>query len=81
MLVPILVLAGISLSIIPFVRSQLFQKEDVMLILAFFISASLLSSKGRSIGDLPQLSLILLTITALFYTFELLRMRSKDISK
>lgn len=77
MLVPVLFFVSIALCLIPFLRPQLFRKEDVVLIVAFIIAGSNLWSKGRSIGELPQLSLILLTITAIFYTLEFLRLRNK----
>lgn len=68
MLVTVLIITAILLSLISIVRPQLFQQQYILLILAFLISGGLLWSKGNYIKELPNLSLILLTVTAIFYT-------------
>jgi hypothetical protein len=78
MLVTVLIISAILLSIISIARPQLFQQQYILLILAFLISGGLLWSKGNHIKELPQLTLILLTVTAIFYTFECLRLQSKN---
>lgn len=78
MLVTALIITAILLSLISIVRPQLFQQQYILLILAFLISGGLLWSKGSSIKELPQLSLILLTVSAIFYTIECLRLQSKN---
>ncbi len=77
MLVTTLIITAIALSLISLVRPQSFQRQYILLILAFLISGGLLWSKGSSIKELPNLSLILLTVTAIFYTAECLRLQSK----
>ncbi|RUS98055.1 hypothetical protein DSM106972_082740 [Dulcicalothrix desertica PCC 7102] len=78
MLVTVLIITAILLSLISIVRPQLFQQQYILLILAFLISGGLLWSKGDSIKELPNLSLILLTVTAIFYTVECLRLQNKS---
>ncbi|BAZ12257.1 hypothetical protein NIES4071_40870 [Calothrix sp. NIES-4071] len=78
MLVTVLIITAIALSLISIVRPQLFQQQYILLILAFLISGGLLWSKGSSLKELQQLSLILLTVAAIFYTVECLRLQSKS---
>lgn len=78
MLVTVLIITAILLSIISIARPQLFQQQYILLILAFLISGGLLWPKVDYIKELPQLSLILLTVAAIFYTVECLRLQSKN---
>lgn len=76
----ILMLAAISLCALPVVRPQLFRREDIMLISGFLISGLILLFQDRWYDkELVQFNLILLAITAIFYTIESIRWRSKNI--
>ncbi|MDM9379730.1 Ycf66 family protein [Chlorogloeopsis sp. ULAP01] len=76
----ILIIAAISLCALPFTRPQLFRRQDIVLIAAFFISGSILLFQKRWYNkELTQFNLILLAVTAIYYTFESIRLRSKNI--
>jgi hypothetical protein len=69
--------AGICLCLVPLFRPQLFKRQDLLLILLFFISAALLLFKGKYLEERTQWSLLLLLIPAVFYTGESLYLRHK----
>ncbi|MBW4618818.1 MAG: hypothetical protein KME17_05605 [Cyanosarcina radialis HA8281-LM2] len=73
----ILIIAGIGLCLVPVFRPQLFKRQDILLVLLFFVSAALLLWKGKYLDERPQWSLILLSIPAIFYTIETLLLRHK----
>ncbi|MBF2007651.1 Ycf66 family protein [Chlorogloeopsis fritschii PCC 9212] len=76
----ILIIAAISLCALPFTRPQLFRRQDIVLIIVFFISGSILLFQNRWYNkELTQFNLILLAIPAIYYTFESLRLRSKNL--
>ncbi|MBD6620305.1 hypothetical protein FNW02_32115 [Komarekiella sp. 'clone 1'] len=74
----ILILAAISLCVVPLLRPKIFKRQDVLLIIAFLISGLSLLFQGRYLNELPQFSLILLTASAIFYTAESIRLRIKN---
>ncbi|MFB2769358.1 Ycf66 family protein [Pelatocladus sp. BLCC-F211] len=75
----ILIIAALALSALPFVRPNLFRRQDIVLIIVFLISGFILFFNDRWYGkELIQFNLILLTISAIFYTFESIRLRSKN---
>ncbi|PMB38797.1 hypothetical protein CEN40_08280 [Fischerella thermalis CCMEE 5205] len=75
----ILIIAALALSAMPFVRPNLFRRQDIVLIIVFFIAGFILFFTNRWYGkELIQFNLILLTISAIFYTVESIRLRSKN---
>lgn len=75
----VLLLSGMSLIAIKFLKPHLFKNQDIVLIIAFFIASWLLIWFG---GDYsiaykkePQFTLAFLTLPAVFYTFQILGMR------
>ncbi|MER3493713.1 MAG: hypothetical protein C4323_16190 [Mastigocladus sp. ERB_26_2] len=75
----ILIIAAIALSVMPFLRPKLFRRQDIILIIVYFIAGFILFFTDRWYGkELIQFNLILLTISAIFYTFESIRLRSKN---
>jgi hypothetical protein len=76
----ILIIAALGLSALPFVRPNLFRRQDIVLIIVFFVAGLILFSTNRWHGkELIQFNLILMTISAVFYTVESIRLRSKNI--
>ncbi|BAZ67133.1 MAG: Ycf66 family protein [Pelatocladus maniniholoensis HA4357-MV3] len=75
----ILIIAALALSALPFVRPSLFRRQDIVLIIVFLIAGFILFFNDRWYGkELIQFNLILLTISAIFYTVESIRLRSKN---
>lgn len=75
----ILIVTAISLGFVPILVPKLFRKQDILLIGAFFISGIILFSKDKLYGkELTEFSLILLTVPALFYTIESIRLRRRN---
>ncbi|MBW4613564.1 MAG: hypothetical protein KME21_09815 [Desmonostoc vinosum HA7617-LM4] len=77
----ILIIAAIALCVLPFVRPQLFKRQDILVIAAFLIAGINLLLNGKYLDDLPQFSLIILAASAVFYTAETMRLRMKDHRK
>ncbi|NWF59149.1 MAG: hypothetical protein HXY43_07525 [Fischerella sp.] len=76
----ILIIAAISLGALPLTRPQLFRRQDIVLIIVFFACGLILLFQDRWYSkELTQFNLILLTVTALFYTVESIRLRSRNI--
>ncbi|PLZ87452.1 hypothetical protein CEN45_00570 [Fischerella thermalis CCMEE 5198] len=76
----ILIIAALALSAMPFVRPNLFRRQDIVLIIVFFIAGFILFFNDRWYGkELVQFNLILMTISAIFYTVESIRLRSRNI--
>ncbi|NJO40729.1 MAG: hypothetical protein HC769_08305 [Cyanobacteria bacterium CRU_2_1] len=76
----VLVVAGLLLACVPMVRSHLFKRQDLVLIAVFLICGITLLFGKRSWNDgFQQFSLLLLSIPAIFYTVESVRLRgSRD---
>jgi uncharacterized membrane protein (UPF0136 family) len=79
----ILLISGIGLLAVKFVKPHLFKNQDLVLVVAFLVSSGLLFWFGGhySISNKkePQFILALLTLPAVFYTFETLMIRSKKL--
>ncbi|WP_193199709.1 Ycf66 family protein [Nostoc sp. MG11] len=73
-----LIVAALSLCVTPLLRPKIFKRQDILLIIAFFISGLNLLFKGKYLDELPQFSLILLAATSIFYTVESIRLRIKN---
>ncbi len=74
----ILISVALFLSAIPFVRPNLFQRQDILLIIVFFICGLIFLFQNRLYSQgLTQFNLILLIFPAVFYTFESLRLRNR----
>ncbi|NJL09922.1 MAG: hypothetical protein HC908_06270 [Calothrix sp. SM1_7_51] len=74
-----LLIGALSMCAIFFLRPQLFKKQDIFLIFIFFICAFILISQDRWFNkEILQFNLILLTIPAIYYTFEIYRLRRKN---
>ncbi|OUL19314.1 hypothetical protein BV378_10545 [Nostoc sp. RF31YmG] len=74
----ILILAAMALSAVPFVKPKIFKRQDVLLIIGFLIAGINLLLQGKYLDELPQFSLVLLAISALFYTVESFRLRLRN---
>ncbi len=73
-------MTAISLGLLPILRPKLFRRQDILLIVAFFISGVILFYKDRLYGkQLTEFSLMLLTVPAIFYTIESIRLRRRNI--
>lgn len=75
----ILLINAIFLSAIGFFRPKLFNRQDILLIVTFFICGGIFFSQGRIYDQLPQIILMLLTAPAVFYTFENVRLRNRKM--
>lgn len=74
----ILITVALFLSAVPFVRPNLFQRQDILLIIVFFICGLILLFPNKLYTQgLTQFNLILLIFPAVFYTFESLLLRNK----
>jgi hypothetical protein len=74
----ILIAVALFLSAVPFVRPNLFQPKDILLIIVFFICGFILLFPNRLYTQgLTQFNFILLIFPAVFYTFESLLLRNK----
>ncbi len=75
----ILIIAAIILCALAVTRPQLFRRQDIVLIFAFFFCGLVLFSQHRWYRkELTQLNLILLSIPGVFYTIENIRMRHRN---
>lgn len=76
----ILLASGLSPIAIKFMKPQLFKPQDTILSVAFLLSAGLLFWFGGHYSLIykkePQFTLAFLTLPAVFYTFEMIRMRA-----
>ena len=74
----ILISVALFLSVVPFVRPNLFQRQDILLIIVFFICGFILLFPNRLYSQgLTQFNFILLIFPAIFYTFESLLLRNR----
>jgi hypothetical protein len=74
----ILIAVALFLSAVPFVRPNLFQRKDILLIIVFFICGFILLFPNKLYTQgLTQFNFILLIFPAVFYTFETLLLRNK----
>ncbi|MBH8564790.1 hypothetical protein I8748_21830 [Nostoc sp. CENA67] len=78
----ILIVIALILGILPWIRPQNFRRQDIVLILVFLICGSILLSQQRWYNkELTQFNLILLTLPAVFYTFENITLRNRNNQK
>lgn len=74
----ILITVALFLSAVPFVRPNLFRRQDIVLIIVFFICGFILQFQNLFYSQgLAQFNLILLMFPAIFYTFESLLLRNR----
>lgn len=74
----ILISVALFLSAVPFVRPNLFHRQDILLIIVFFICGFILLFPNRLYSQgLTQFNFILLIFPAVFYTFESLLLRNR----
>ncbi|GAA6614585.1 Ycf66 family protein [Scytonema sp. NUACC26] len=73
----ILIITAIALSALVFLRPKIFKRQDIVLIVVFIICGIILLSQGSIYDQLPQIILMLLTATAVSYTIDSLRLRSR----
>ena len=74
----ILIAVALFLSAVPFVRPNLFQRKEILLIIVFFICGFILLFPNRLYSQgLTHFNFILLIFPAVFYTFESLLLRNK----
>lgn len=74
----ILISVALFLSAVPFIRPKLFQRQDILLIIIFFICGLILLFPNTFYTQgITQFNLILLIFPAIFYSFEILLLRNK----
>jgi hypothetical protein len=71
----VLIVTALALAAFAFLRPTLFRKLDTLVIAAFLISGIILFSRDRLYDEFPQFILILLTVPAIFYAIENIRIR------
>lgn len=73
----ILIIVALSLGALPFIRSKSFKRQDILLIIAFLVSGIIFLNQKWYRQELTQVNIILLTIPALAYTIESVRLKIK----
>ncbi|MEM6401116.1 MAG: Ycf66 family protein [Cyanobacteria bacterium P01_D01_bin.116] len=73
----ILIIVALALGTLPFINSKSFKRQDILLIIAYLISGIIFFNQKWYRQELTQVNIILLTITALAYTVESLRLTMK----
>jgi hypothetical protein len=75
-----LLLSGMGLIAVKFLKPHLFKNQDIVLIVAFFLTSGLLIWFGGdysiSFKKEPQFTLAFLALPAVFYSFEMLKIRA-----
>lgn len=72
-----LVLAGVALGCLPLLQPRWFERQDTVLILVALVAGGILWANNRSLDGTVQFSLYLLTVPAVFYTIEMIRLRAR----
>ncbi|MEO0839279.1 MAG: Ycf66 family protein [Cyanobacteria bacterium J06643_5] len=73
----ILIIVALALGVLSFITSKSFKRQDILLIVAYLISGIILFNQKWFRQELTRINLILLTIPALAYTVESVRLRMK----
>ncbi|MEL6460747.1 MAG: Ycf66 family protein [Cyanobacteria bacterium J06621_15] len=73
----ILIIVALALGALSFITSKSFKRQDILLIVAYLISGIILFNQKWFRQELTRINLILLTIPALAYTVESVRLRIK----
>mgnify|MGYP001795113411 CR=1 FL=1 len=73
----ILIIVALGLGVLTFISSKSFKRQDILLIVAYLISGIIFLNQKWFRQELTQINIILLTIPALAYTVESVRLRMK----
>jgi Ca2+/Na+ antiporter len=75
----IVIITALGLGSLSFIRPQLFQRKDIILIVVFLVCGIVLVSQQKLYRqEFTQFNLIMLAVTAIFYTIENIRLRIKN---
>ncbi|BAY87254.1 hypothetical protein NIES267_67730 [Calothrix parasitica NIES-267] len=73
----LLIIVALGLGAFPFISSKSFKRQDILLIIAYLISGIIFLNQKWYRQELQRVNIILLTIPALAYTVESVRLRIK----
>jgi drug/metabolite transporter (DMT)-like permease len=74
----ILIFVGIVFASLSFLRSDLFKRQDLVLVVTAFICGGIFLSGRKYLDGVEEFTLYLLTIPAIFYAIDVIRLRAKQ---